>query len=190
MITGVDLVEQQIRIARGEKIAFEQADLAIRGHAIELRVYAEDPANQFLPSVGTLQTYQRPEGEGIRLDDGYREHMDIPIFYDPMIAKLIAYGKDRQEAIQRLLQAIQDYHIKGVATTLPFGTFVLKHPAFLSGQFDTHFVQQHFSPELLHAASDEAARAAAIGALQWWFAQKDTLQPIRHADQNWWEQRK
>ncbi len=190
MITGVDLVEQQIRIARGEKIAFEQADLAIRGHAIELRVYAEDPANQFLPSVGTLQTYQRPEGEGIRLDDGYREHMDIPIFYDPMIAKLIAYGKDRQEAIQRLLQAIQDYHIKGVATTLPFGTFVLKHPAFLSGQFDTHFVQQHFSPEQLHAASDGAARAAAIGALQWWLAQKDTLQPIRHADQNWWEQRK
>ena len=190
MITGIDLVEQQIRIARGEKIAFEQADLAIQGHAIELRVYAEDPTHQFLPSVGKLQTYERPTGEGIRLDDGYRHQMEIPIFYDPMIAKLIAYGRDRTEAIQRLIQAIKDYKIEGVATTLPFGTFVLQHPAFVSGQFDTHFVQQHFSPEKLTAVSREEARIAAIAGLQWWFTHKDDLNVVQQTDQNWWLARK
>jgi pyruvate carboxylase subunit A len=155
MVTGYDLVEQQIRIARGEVLSFTQDELSINGHAMELRVYAEDPENNFLPSVGKLTHYQRPGGEGVRVDDGYEEGMDIPIYYDPMIAKLVTWGKSREEAIFRMRQAIEKYEIEGVATTLPFGAFVMEHEAFRSGNFDTHFVQQHFDPDLL-AESDRA----------------------------------
>ncbi len=164
LITGIDLVEEQIRIARNESLSFKQEDLSIKGHALELRVYAEDPLNNFLPSVGKLEVYKRPSGENIRLDDGYEEGMDIPIYYDPMISKLITYGKDRQAAIRRMLEAIEQYEIEGVATTLPFGTFVCQHEAFLSGQFDTHFVQNYFTPEALRRRDqEEAAIAAEIG---------------------------
>jgi len=144
-ITGIDMVKEQIKIARGEKLSFTQDDLAINGHAIEVRVYAEDPANDFLPDIGTLETYKRPQGLGIRVDDGYEEGMEIPIYYDPMIAKLIAHGNDRDEAISRMLRAIDDYTIVGVETTLPFCKFVLQHKAFVSGKFNTHFVKEHFT---------------------------------------------
>lgn len=146
MITGVDLVKEQIQIARGEKISFRQEDLRIHGHAIELRVYAEDPLNNFLPDIGKLEVYQLPQGEGVRVDDGFDEGMDIPIYYDPMIAKLIAHGHNRADAIQKLKKAIEDYQIKGVKTTLPFGTFVLNHAAFTTGDFDTKFVENYFHP--------------------------------------------
>jgi acetyl-CoA carboxylase, biotin carboxylase subunit len=146
MITGIDLVEQQINIARGEKIAFTQEDLKINGHAIELRVYAEDPQNNFMPDIGNLEVYRIPAGEGIRVDDGFDEGMDIPIYYDPMIAKLVAHGTNRADAIQKLKKAISDYKIVGVKTTLPFGTFVLNHSAFTTGNFDTKFVENYFHP--------------------------------------------
>lgn len=165
LITGIDLVEQQIRIARGEKLSFAQDDLEINGHAFELRIYAEDPLNNFLPSIGTLTTYQRPSGEGIRLDDGYEEGMEIPIYYDPMIAKLITYAPNRNEAILRMRQAIEDYHIKGVATTLLFGKFVFNHEAFISGDFDTHFVGDYFNPEALAIGDPLEAEIAAHVAL-------------------------
>ncbi len=185
MITGVDLVEQQIRIARGEALAFTQEDLQIDGHALELRVYAEDPANNFLPSVGTLTRYKRPEGPGIRCDDGYEEGMEIPIYYDPMIAKLVTYGKDREAAIQLMLEAIAHYEISGVATTLPFGKFVCEHEAFTSGQFDTHFVQKYFSPEKLHAQkADEAAIAAQVG-LKLYLDQYHRLSRPKLSSINW-----
>ncbi len=100
LITGIDLVKQQIKIARGEDIAFSQDDLSITGHAVELRVYAEDPMEDFMPSVGTLEKYRGPTGEGVRLDDGFEEGMEVPIYYDPMLAKLITYGNTREEAIQ------------------------------------------------------------------------------------------
>lgn len=190
LITGIDLVEQQIRIARGEQLKFDQKDLEIKGHAIELRIYAEDPSNDFLPSVGTLETYIAPEGPGIRLDDGYRKGMQIPIYYDPMIAKLIAYGIDRQEAIGRLQQAIMDYKIEGLATTLPFGAFVLKHPSFLGGNFDTHFVQHHFSPAKLEEDAEQTRRIAAIGGLYWWLRQKNNLENLPSSNDGWWKQRK
>src|SRR6478735_5234208 len=129
MITGIDLVEEQIKIARGEELSFTQDDLSINGHSVELRVYAEDPLNNFLPSIGTLSTYVKPMGEDVRVDDGYEEGMSIPIYYDPMIAKLITYGRDRTEAIQKMKAAIADYTIEGVETTLPFGNFVMDHEA-------------------------------------------------------------
>jgi propionyl-CoA carboxylase alpha chain len=190
LITGIDLVEQQIRVARGEELSFTQEDLTITGHAVELRVYAEDPLNNFLPSVGTLEEYEVPQGEGIRVDDGYTEGMDIPIYYDPMIAKLVTYDKDRISAIQKMRQAIADYTIEGVATTLPFGDFVCQHDAFRSGDFDTHFVKQYYSPELLEAEQREEAEVAALVALQQYLAQQEQLQVPADGSGKWRRRRR
>ncbi|MBI2269757.1 MAG: acetyl-CoA carboxylase biotin carboxylase subunit [Bacteroidetes bacterium] len=162
MITGIDLVKEQIKVARGEKLSFKQEDLKINGHSVEVRVYAEDPTNNFLPDIGKLLTYQAPKGPGVRVDDGFEEGMDIPIYYDPMIAKLITHGKDREEAIDRMVRAIDDYKIIGVETTLGFCKFVLKHSAFVSGDFDTHFINHHFTPEMLKYENEEEAEVAAI----------------------------
>jgi len=185
MITGIDLVEEQIRIARGEKLRFAQEDLAINGHAIELRVYAEDPLNNFLPSIGTLGTYIRPEGEHIRVDDGYEEGMAIPIYYDPMIAKLATWGKDRTEAIQNMLQAIRNYKIEGLSTTLPFGTFVFEHEAFVSGHFDTHFVKNFYTPEKIKEKQQEHAEVAALVALRYWMQTQKKLNPFENKSTSW-----
>ena len=162
LITNIDLVKEQIKIARGEAISFKQEDLEINGHAIELRVYAEDPANNFLPDIGTLQTYVTPKGPGVRVDDGFEQGMEIPIYYDPMIAKLIVYGKDRAEAIERMIRAINEYQITGITTTLAFGKFVMQHPAFTSGQFDTHFVKKYFTPEVLQTEDQQEALIATL----------------------------
>jgi propionyl-CoA carboxylase alpha chain len=165
-IAGVDLVELQIRVARGEALDIKQEDLKINGHALELRVYAEDPMNDFLPSVGNLEVYQLPVGKNIRVDNGFEEGMDIPIYYDPMLSKLITYGKTRAEAIQLMITAIDNYHIKGVQTTLPFGRFVCEHEAFKSGHFDTHFVKNYYSPSLLEEQHHKEAEIAAKIALK------------------------
>lgn len=148
-ITGLDLVHLQIRIAEGEKMPFKQEDLRINGHAIEVRVYAEDPANNFLPDIGKLSTYRRPQGHGIRVDDGFEEGMSIPFYYDPMIAKMICHAENREAAIEKMIRAIDEYTITGVATTLGFCQFVMHHEAFRSGHFDTRFVEQYFKPEVL-----------------------------------------
>ena len=165
LISGVDLVELQIKIARGEAIPFKQEDLKINGHALELRVYAEDPMNNFLPSVGNLSTYEIPVGNGIRVDNGFEEGMDIPIYYDPMLSKLITYGKTREEAIQLMIDAIDNYKIEGVFTTLPFGKFVCEHEAFRTGNFDTHFVKNYYTPKLLQKGLDQEAKIAALVGL-------------------------
>lgn len=162
MITGLDLVKEQIRIARGEKLAYTQDQLRISGHAMELRVYAEDPENNFLPDIGVLQTYKTPKGNGVRVDDGFEQGMEIPIYYDPMIAKLITYGKDREEAIKRMIRAIDEYQITGIQTTLGFGKFVMEHEAFRSGNFDTHFVAKYFSTGKLKTHHDDEALLAAL----------------------------
>ena len=167
MITGVDLVKEQIKVARGEKLSFTQDDLKINGHALEIRVYAEDPANNFLPDIGKLITYRRPTGPGVRVDDGFEEGMDIPIYYDPMIAKLITHGKDRNEAIARMVRAIDEYEITGCQTTLAFCRWAIQHPAFVSGDFDTHFVKKYFTPEVLNNESEEEMIAAALAAADW-----------------------
>jgi propionyl-CoA carboxylase alpha chain len=174
-ITGIDLVEQQIRVARGEKLSFTQDDLKINGHALELRVYAEDPLNNFLPSVGELTIYQPPVGENIRVDDGYEQGMDVPIYYDPMLAKLITWGVDRPAAIQRMKEAIAAYQIEGVSTTLPFGQFVCNHEAFRSGNFDTHFVKNYYRPELLNINEADEREIAAHLALKLHLEHKKVL---------------
>lgn len=172
IISGVDLVELQIKVARGEELPMKQEDLKIQGHAVELRVYAEDPLNDFLPSVGNLETYQLPVGDGIRVDNGFKEGMDIPIYYDPMLSKLITYGKTREEAIELMLEAIQNYKVKGVQTTLPFGSFVFAHEAFRSGNFDTHFVKNYYSPEKIKDQMGNEAEIAAMVALHQYLEDK------------------
>jgi propionyl-CoA carboxylase alpha chain len=166
MISGLDLVELQIRVARGEALEIKQEDLKIHGHAMELRVYAEDSMNDFLPNVGFLSTYKLPEGEGIRVDNGIEEGMDVPIYYDPMLSKLVTYGKTREESIELMIKAIDNYHVEGVATTLPFGKFVMEHEAFRSGDFDTGFVKAYYDAEKLKSKLDIEAEIAAMIALQ------------------------
>jgi len=184
-ITGLDLVEQQIKVARGESLSFTQEDLKIHGHAIELRVCAEDPLNNFLPSVGKLIRYREPSGDNIRVDAGYVEGMDIPINYDPMIAKLVVHANNRTEAIQLMKTAIAGYHIEGVATTLSFGTFVMNHEAFISGHFDTNFVKQYYSPEKIKDAQREKARIVALVALKYWLASKKEIKMAEPIKSNW-----
>lgn len=185
MITGIDLVEEQIKIARGEKLRFKQEDITIKGHALELRVYAEDPLNDFLPSTGRLEIYKPPTGEGVRVDDGYTEGMAIPVYYDPMIAKLITHGNNRTEAIQKMKTAIAGYTIEGVHTTLPFGTFVFEHDAFLSGRFDTQFVQKYYSPEKLLTQQRGKATLVALIALKYWFEKQKEVKAAEAVHTNW-----
>src|SRR3970040_1753630 len=168
-ITGTDLVELQIRVARGEELSIKQEDLQIKGHALELRVYAEDPMDDFLPSVGHLDVYQLPVGDGIRVDNGFEQDMDIPIYYDPMLAKLITYGETREEAIQIMIKAIDGYLVEGVHTTLPFGKFVFEHEGFRSGNFDTHFVKKYYNTAELKDQLAEEAKIAGLIALKQYF---------------------
>lgn len=163
MITGIDLVELQIKVAMGYPLPYKQQDLSIHGHAMELRVYAEDPFNNFLPSINVLKKYKLPEGEGIRVDDGFREGMEIPMYYDPMIAKLTTHGTTRRAAIEKMKWAIQHYDIEGIETTLDFGNFVMHHDAFVSGKFDTSFVPRYFSRDTyLQQIKDKAEAVAAL----------------------------
>lgn len=166
IIAGLDLVELQIKVAQGEALPMKQEDLKINGHALELRVYAEDPLNDFLPNVGFLSTYILPEGEGIRVDNGIEQGTDVPIYYDPMLSKLITYGKNREEAIALMIKAIDNYHVEGVATTLAFGKFVMQHEAFRSGEFDTGFVKKYYDAEKLKAQHTTEAEIAAMIALK------------------------
>lgn len=176
-ITGLDLVREQINIARGEKLSFNQEEIPMHGHSFEVRVYAEDPLNNFLPDIGKLVTYKRPQGLGVRVDDGFEEGMDIPIYYDPMISKLITFGKDREEARLRMLRAIDDYEISGVQTTLPFCKFALQHESFVSGNFDTNFVKNYFTPEvLIEDTKEEEILASLFAAKLFETSSKEAIQ--------------
>lgn len=190
MISGVDLVKEQINIAAGKSISFKQEGLKINGHALELRIYAEDPQNNFLPDIGKLIQYNKPEGIGVRVDDGYEEGMDIPIYYDPMIAKLIVHDKNREEACKRMVRAIDEYKITGIKNTLTFGKFVVQHPAFLDGSFDTHFVKDHFTPEVLNGP--ETDEISAQVALNLFLKAKPLSSPAQktNSSSNWVKNRK
>jgi acetyl/propionyl-CoA carboxylase alpha subunit len=190
-ITGKDLVREQIYIAEGKPLSFSQEDLEMKGHAIEVRVYAENPANNFLPDTGTLHTYQRPQGPGVRVDDGFEQGMEIPIFYDPMIAKLITYADTREHAIKRMIRAIDEYHITGIETTLPFCRFVMEHEAFTSGQFNTRFVEKYFTPEALDRplSKEEEDLMAALAAHLYYNKAGATQEavPIQQQNSKWKE---
>lgn len=195
LITGIDLVKEQVRIARNQALPFVQEDLSINGHAIELRVYAEDPTNQFLPDIGKLNTYRLPQGPGIRVDDGFEQGMNIPIYYDPMIAKLVVHAATRTEAIEKMKRAIDEYRILGIENTLAFGKMVMEHEAFISGQFDTHFVKNYFDPNQLAYYNETEARIAALIAAKVWTEHRAAQAP-KHTDTaqtataSKWKQRK
>ncbi len=160
-ITGLDLVEWQIKIANGEPLTIRQEDLTINGHAIELRICAEDPMNNFLPATGQLDAFNLDTSEDIRLDTGFKSGDVIPVYYDSMIAKLIVHAPNRQAAIQKLTKAIDSFEVSGIPTTLPFGKFAINHEEFISGRFDTNFVKNFFSEEALMKQSEEDAQIAA-----------------------------
>lgn len=188
-ITGLDLVRLQIIIAQGEKIPFKQEDLRIHGHAIEVRVYAEDPANNFLPDIGTLQTYSRPQGHGIRVDDGFEQGMAIPFYYDPMIAKMICHAATREDAINKMIRAIDDYEITGIETTLGFCKYVMEHKAFRSGNFDTKFVEKYFTPEVLQTKGNEQEEqlAAVLAATLMEQTKNNATPPLKPSGQSQWK---
>ena len=166
IIVGKDLVAEQIKVAQNEKLSYSQLDLHMNGHAIELRVCAEDPMNNFLPDIGTLTMYRKPQGTGVRVDDAYEEGMAIPIYYDPMIAKLIVHAPTREMAMDRMIRAIDEYKVNGIQTTLSFGKWVMQQEAFRRGNIDTGFIGKYFKPELLKVADEgEALVAALVGGL-------------------------
>ncbi len=175
LITGLDLVALQIAVAEGEKLPFTQEELSIKGHAVELRICAEDPFNQFLPCTGVLKTYRPPVMENVRLDDAFIAGMEVSIFYDPLIGKLIAFGDNRNAAIRNLLEAIKRFDLTGIETTLPFGKFVCEHPNFISGEFDTHFIEKYFTPEQINETYAQDALLASKIALNLFLQDKEKV---------------
>ena len=161
MITGVDLVELQILVAEGKKLPVTQTDILKKGHSIECRIYAEDPADNFLPSTGLLSRHRPPSGYGVRVDAGVEEGQEISINYDPMISKLSVHAANREKAIQKMLRALSEYEIAGCKTTIPFCEYALNHDSFRSGTYDTHFVKDHFSADLMNVDQPEEIQSFA-----------------------------
>jgi len=164
LVTGIDIVKEQIKIAAGERLSFGQGDVRRQGAALECRINAEDPDNDFLPSCGTVGSYLEPAGPGVRVDSGLYEGCEIPLLYDPIVAKLITWGTDRGEAIRRMVRSLAEYRIAGVATSVPFHRKVMANPRFLSGDLSTHFIEEEFGREAQDArrTGDESTQVAAI----------------------------
>jgi acetyl-CoA carboxylase biotin carboxylase subunit len=144
MVTGIDIVKEMIKIAAGSPLSYRQKDIQMRGHSIECRIYAEDPYNNFLPSPGAILGLRVPGGPGVRVDIGIFEGAVVPMEYDPIIGKLIVWGKDRLEAVERARRALSEFVVKGIKTTMPFHVRVMENPLFLSGDFDTTFIDTIF----------------------------------------------
>ncbi len=181
LITGLDLVKEQIRIAQGEELSAHVKEAKMRGHAIEIRICAEDPLNQFSPDVGVLNHFEGPKGPGIRLDSGYETGDEIPIYYDPLMAKLIVFDQDRKSAIKRMSRAIQRFDLRGVANTLGFCDWVMNHPDFQDGWFDTHFINNKFDPShLSQKINEQEQKAVAIASL--FFQDKSIIIPVQNMD--------
>jgi len=166
MVVGIDLVKEQLRIAAGEPLAWRQEDVRLRGVALECRIYAEDPANNFFPSPGLIRRLQAPRGPGVRSDSGAYEGWTVPLEYDPLLAKLIVWGSDRAEAVARMRRALDEYEVFGIETTIPFFRRVLEHPDFLAGRTDTGFIDRALAEGILSedAPSPELERVALLAA--------------------------
>ena len=161
LTTGLDLVHLQIRIAAGEPSLFTQKDISLRGHAIECRIYAEDPDNNYFPSPGTISLLLDPAGPGIRLDSGVYEGWTVPIDYDPLLSKLIGYGTDRPQAISRLARALDEYFVGGIKTNLPLLRRILSQPDFQAGKVDTGYLDRLLKAETAEVKHDENVAAIA-----------------------------
>jgi acetyl-CoA carboxylase biotin carboxylase subunit len=166
MVTGIDIVKEQIRVASGENLSIRQEDVKQSGHAIECRVYAEDPERNFMPCPGVVTSLRIPGGPGVRDDSGMYEGFEIPIYYDPIISKLVAWGKDRAEAIGRMKRALAEYVVTGVKTTIPFHIRVMNNRHFIEGNFDTNFIDKVFFKEEEARELENGEIALATAAIQ------------------------
>ncbi|HEY4611943.1 MAG TPA: biotin carboxylase N-terminal domain-containing protein, partial [Bacteroidota bacterium] len=190
-ITGLDLVKEQISIAEGEKLQKTQEGIELSGHALECRIYAEDPQSQFFPSTGRLERYDVPSGPRVRVDSGFRCGDTVSVYYDPLLAKVITWGNERGGSIAAMQRALSEFRIEGVKTTIPFCQFVLGNENFQRGDFDTHFVRDQFDEKDLFQSNKLEQIAAAVGAM---LALRDN-QPHRngstnaHSDNLWKRQR-
>ena len=171
LVTGIDLVREQICVAAGEKLSFTQDEIALNGHAIECRVYAEDPENNFLPSPGKITRLRLPHGPGVRDDGGVYEGAEVSIYYDPMISKLAVHGRDRFEAISRMRRALMEYEIGGIKTTLPFFREIMEDDEFVAGNLDTGFISR-FNERKEPQETDETARDMAVIAATLSYSQR------------------
>jgi propionyl-CoA carboxylase alpha chain len=197
LITGLDLVALQILVAEGKELPMKQEDITMEGHAVECRIYAEDPRDNFLPSTGMLTKHRIPSGNGVRVDSGVEEGQEITINYDPMISKLCTYGNDREHAIKRMLRALDEYEIAGCRTTIPFCKYVLQHQAFVSGDYDTHFVPDLFTAEKLDKESPitDNVKSLAASLLKMNDEGEEETQELQQMSSNgsystWWKRRK
>jgi acetyl/propionyl-CoA carboxylase alpha subunit len=169
LVCGIDLVREQIRVARGEPLGYDQADITQSGAALECRLYAEDPAAGFLPATGTLIDFHVPALPGVRLDSGVETGSVVGVDYDPMLAKVVTYGADRREAIDRMVRALESSSVQGVTTNLAFLVAVLSHPAYRAGDLSTHFLEEH---QVDSAAPEEASRLASMAVAVAGFADR------------------
>lgn len=193
LITGVDLVELQIRVASGEKLGFNQEDIKLKGHAVECRICAEDPTEQFLPSTGLITRHDTPSGPGVRVDAGVRTGQEITIDYDPLMAKLVVHAESRAKALERMYEALCNYRISGLRTTISFCKFVMKHPSFIQGTYNTHFVKEHYTTDTSASREEFASIAGII-----YFNKSGTTRDRKdsNGDQNqpqytnWWTKRR
>jgi acetyl-CoA carboxylase biotin carboxylase subunit len=179
LVTGVDLVKMQISVAAGEPLPFSQEDLHVDGAAIECRIYAEDPDNDFLPSPGRIAALRTPGGPGVRDDIGVYQGYEVPLYYDPLVSKLAAWGASREEAIGRMRRALSEYVVEGIKTNIPFHQRILRDPDFLAGDYDTRFVDDRFLPrehERPAAYPERALIAAAI--LAYWKDENAALESL------------
>lgn len=191
MVTGIDLVKEQIKIADGEQLSFTQKDVKINGHSIECRIYAEDPFNNFMPDTGIISYNRQPGGSGVRIDTGVERWSEISIHFDPMIAKLVTWGKDRLEAIDRMARALRSYRIKGVKTAIPFELAVMEHPDFRYGYFDTGFIENSFDFSVLEKRKSEYEELVAVIAAYGFRMVKNSHKPqiIQRRCSNWKQRR-
>ncbi|MCI0393861.1 MAG: acetyl-CoA carboxylase biotin carboxylase subunit [Chloroflexi bacterium] len=186
LVTGVDIVQEQLRVARGRKLRYTQEDIKLRGWAIECRINAEDPYNNYLPSTGTITTIRLPAGPGVRVDSGVYPGYQVTPYYDPMISKLICYGESRGEAVLRMRRALEEYRIMGVKTNIPFHQHMMDSHRFLSGQFDTKFVEERFSMSDREAAEHlEAAILATLVAHRQSQQASQIISPGERDTTNW-----
>ncbi|MGD8979388.1 MAG: acetyl-CoA carboxylase biotin carboxylase subunit, partial [candidate division WOR-3 bacterium] len=162
LITGVDIVKEQFRIAAGEKLSLEQDAIKMNGAAIECRISAEDPLNNFAPSTGKIIELIEPGGIGVRVDSGIYEGFDVPIYYDPLIAKLLCWATTRQNAIMRVKRALSEYTIRGIQTSIPFHLLVMDHPKFVAGEYDTTFIDKVLGKIEYKKKNPEVAAVSAV----------------------------
>lgn len=188
MVVGIDIVKEQIRIAGGEPLGYDQSAVQTRGHAIECRIYAEDPYEGFLPSLGEIGVVQHPNGPGVRVESAAHSHMTMPLEYDPLLAKLVVWGSDRNSAIAAMARALREYYITGVQTTIPFHQFVMTNPAFQSGKFDTEFVANEWASVARDAGGLETVAAIAAALLQQNGAAKKSRSVEASTPTNAWKQ--